>query len=71
MEQNRTLHYQLKDAIAWLEYALDDFVCGKTQSVSGNENANRLAKAMSILVHLERDLSDLEGLVTGSKNAVD
>ena len=64
----KSLCFRLRDAVGWLDYALGDFVEGKTQSVSGNENANRLATAMSMIRELEVELKDLEAIVQGSNS---
>jgi len=66
-----SLSERLNDAIGWLDFALLDFIEGKTQSVSGNENATRLQTAMRLLAGLQNDINDLETLVAGADKTDD
>ena len=56
---------KLRDANGWLDYVLEDFMDGKTQSVSGEQNAQRLIAARDILDKLELELKQLEEIVVG------
>lgn len=48
---------RLRDAIAALEFVLEEFANGKTRSVSGNENRCRLSKALAVLRNIQMELT--------------
>lgn len=55
--EKKPLVARLRDSVDWLDFILGEFVEGKTKSVSGNENRNRLAKALATLHDLEKELT--------------
>ncbi|MCI0353335.1 MAG: hypothetical protein L0Z53_28280 [Acidobacteriales bacterium] len=55
----KPLIWRLQNSIAWLDFVLEDFIRGKTKSVSGNENRVRADKGLHALREIEKDLLEL------------
>ena len=66
--RKKTLRFRLADSVEWLYFVLEDFMEGETQSVSGNENAQRLLTACKTLRQLESDIEQLELLLLGAND---